>query len=180
LTGAGSEALLGHILPILEELLLKDDHWVFLPTGENNPALVSMASGLEDGELAILVKGKASLHDILARGHFAPAYRQRVLDFAGKLGEEMVIGGFRATRFAPPQLFVAHRRQALAAGVIAMADARLQPHRGVPLLLDLAAESAKVGLGIEAFQSAVESAYARAGAGGDFTRRSATTEDSGS
>ena len=56
------------------------------------------------------------------------------------------------------------------AGTIAMADAALQPHRGYPLLLDLAGLNAKLGLGIDAYQGVAEAAYARAGAGGLCTR----------
>jgi hypothetical protein len=166
LTGAGSMALLEHVLPILDRLLLQQKHWIFLPSSANNPALATMANALEDGELAIFVKGKASLEDVVERAHIASGYRERVHQFAASLGEQMVIGGFRATRHAPAQLFAAHTEHALTAGIIAMADAQLQPHRGVPLLLDLAGESAKLGLGIEAFHGAIESAYARAGRGG--------------
>ena len=77
-----------------------------------------------------------------------------------------MLGGFRATRYAPARLFVAHAERAAEAAVIALADASLQPHRGHPLLLDLAALGAQSGLGVEAFRGVIESAYARAGATG--------------
>ena len=123
----------------------------------------TLANALEKGQMAIFQKGKAALDDILERGHFPHGYRRKVEEFALRLGEVMVIGGFRATQHAPGQVFLAHREHSLAAGALAMADACLQPLRGFPLLLDLAALSAKVFLGVEAFQGMVESAYARAG-----------------
>jgi hypothetical protein len=169
LTGAGSMALIDHILPVLDQLLLQEHGWLFLPSPAASPALGTLADALEDGQLGIFVKGKATLEDILDRGHFETGYRNRVRSFVETLGETMVIGGFRATRHAPGQLFIAHKDDALTAGVIAMADASLQPHRGVPLLLDLAGLSAKVGLGIEAFHGVIEAAYAQAGAAGWFT-----------
>jgi hypothetical protein len=71
------------------------------------------------------------------------------------------VGGFRATPYAPAQLFVAHTDHALEAGIVALADAALQPQRGWPLLLELAALTARTNLGVEAFSGLVETAYAR-------------------
>ncbi len=161
LTGAGSVDLLDHVLPILERLLLENHRWLFLPNHECNAALLTLANALQEGELGIFVKGKATLQDILARGHFPPGYGPRVQKFATELGEQMVIGGFRATRDAPARLFAAHTKHGLLAGTLAMADAQLQPHRGTPLLLDLAGETARIGLGIEAFHGTIESLQAR-------------------
>jgi hypothetical protein len=169
LTGSGSMDLIEEVLPILERLLLQDKHWVFIPSSNGNKALATLANALEEKEIAIFQKGKAALDAILAAGHFEHGYRKKVGVFAERLGEAMVYGGFRATRFAPAQLFVAHADHALTAGTIAMADAALQPHRGYPLLLDLAGLNAKMGLGVEAFQGVAEAAYAKAGAGGLFT-----------
>ncbi len=164
LTGSGSMVLIDEALPVLENLLLDHKRWVFLLSPGSNFALATLANALAERELAIFQKGRAALEDILERGHFAHGYRRKVEDFARRLGESIVVGGFRATRHAPGQVFVAHADHALAAGVLALADAALQPHRGFPLLLDLAALSAKVFLGMEAFQGLVENAYAKANA----------------
>ncbi len=169
LTGSGSMALIDDALPVLERLLLEHKRWVFLLTPGSNFALATLANALHERQLAIFQKGKAALDEILERGHFQHGYRRRVEEFAQRLGEATVVGGFRATRGAPGQVFVAHTDHALAAGVLAMADAAMQPHRGFPLLLDLAAVSANVFLGMEAFQGLVGSAYAKAGAAHLFT-----------
>jgi hypothetical protein len=168
LTGSGSMALIDETLPVLDDLLLKETRWVFIPSTLSNRALTTLANALDPGQLAVFQKGKASLEDMVERGTYEAGYRRRVQAFAARAGEALVIGGFRATRYAPGQLFVAHADRALEAGVIALADAALQPHRGFPLLLDLAGLSAKAGLAVEAFQGVVESAYARAGASGLF------------
>ena len=175
LTGAGSTALLDHVLPILDQLLLQQTRWVFVPTS-SNAALTAMAAGLDAGELAILMKYKATLQDVLERGHFEQGYRKRVLDIAERLGERVVVGAFKATTHSPAQLFLAPAETALLAGIVAMADAQLQPHRVVPLLLDLAGESVKAGIGIEAFSGVVELAYARAGVGGLLVREPVLSE----
>ena len=169
LTGSGSMALIDEVLPVLEALLLKEKRWVFIPDSLSNRALGTLANALDPGEIAIIQKGKAMLDVMVESGTFDAEHRRRVQQFAAAAGEAIVIGGFRATPYAPGQLFVAHAENALLAGVLALADARLQPHRGFPLLLELAGMSAKIGLGVEAFQGMVESAYAKAGAGGLFS-----------
>lgn len=168
LTGSGCMALIDEVLPVLERLLLQETRWVFLPSTLSSPALTTLANALDAGQLAIFQKGKPSLEAMVETGTYEAGYKRRVEAFAARAGEAFVVGGFRATRYAPAQLFVAHADHALEAGVIAMADAALQPHRGFPLLLDLAGLSAKVGLGVEVFQGVVETAYARAGASGLF------------
>ena len=133
LSGSGSMALIDEVLPVLDQLLLQHRHWVFLPSMASNRALVTLANALEPGQLAIIQKGKASLDAMLAAGDFDTGYRRKVLDFTRQLGEVMVIGGFRATEYAPAQLFVAHAEHALPAGIIAMADATLQATSRRPL-----------------------------------------------
>jgi hypothetical protein len=166
LTGSQSMELIDVVLPILEALFLEERRWVFVPDSLDSLAYLTLAAALEPGELAIFQKAKPTLETIVERGHYEAGYKAKLRRFVDRAGEAMLIGGFRATRFGPPQLFFAHAEQALHAGLIAMADAALQPHRGFPLLLELAGISAKVGLGVEAFQGMVESTYAEAGAAG--------------
>ncbi len=162
LTGSGSTDLLDLALPLLDDLLLKNDRWVYLPAKLSHRAWLTVANALTPGEVAVLQKGKPMLDAMIETANYAPGYRTKVQKFAAKLGERTVVGAFRATPFAPPQLFVAHADRALEAGVLAMADASLQPHKGSPLLLELAALGAKVGLGVDAFQGVVEATYAKA------------------
>jgi hypothetical protein len=164
LTGSGSMSLIDESLPVLERLLLQHKRWMFLLSPGSHFALATLANALEERQVGIFQKGKAALDEILERGVFFHGYRRKVEDFGRRLGEAIVVGGFRATEHTPGQVFVAHGDHALPAGVLAMADATLQPQRGFPLLLDLAAVSAKVFLGMEAFQGLVESAYAKLGA----------------
>jgi len=169
LTGSGSMDLIDSVLPVLESLLLADRRWVFVPDNLDSLAFSTLAAALNPGELAIFQTAKATLDDIVDGGHYSTVARAKVRKFADFAGDAIVIGGFRAGRFASPQIFFAHAEHAIHAGLVAMADAELQPHRGFPLLLELAGVSAKVGLGIDAFQSTVESAYASAGAGGFYS-----------
>jgi len=152
-------------LPVLERLLLSEKRWVFVPDSLGSLAYSTIAAALHPGELVIIQRARPTFDAIVEKGHYDSAYREKVRRFVEKAGDAIVIGGFRASDFAPPQLFFAHAEHAIAAGMVAMADAELQPHRGFPLLLDLARLSCKTSLGIDAFQGMVEATYAKAGAG---------------
>jgi hypothetical protein len=177
-TGSGSMAVIDAILPVLESLLLGDKRWVFVPNSLSSQAYTMLAAALEPGHFAIFQKAKATLDEIIESGHYSTAARNKVRNFADLAGDSIVIGGFRAGRFAPPQIFFAHAENAVHAGIVAMADADLQPHRGFPLLLDLAGESAKMALGIDAFRGMVESIYASAGAGSFYSPDGVVLPDS--
>jgi hypothetical protein len=168
LTGSGCMALIDEALPVLERLLLDETRWVFLPAGLSSRALLTLAHALEPGELAIFQKGKPMLEDLVESGTYDAAHKRQVQAFAARAGEAFVVGGFRATPHAPARLFLAHAEHGLEAGILALADAALQPHQGFPLLLELAALGAQTGLGVEAFRGVVEAAYARTRAAGLF------------
>lgn len=58
--------------------------------------------------------------------------------FIDRVAEKVVVGVFRASAIAPPQLFYAHVDHAHFAAHVALADSMLEGHRGFPLLLRLA------------------------------------------
>lgn len=179
LTGSGSMDLIEAVLPVLEALLLTEKRWVYIPDSLSSLAYTTLAAALRPGELAIIQKAKPTLDAIVERGHYESGYKSRVRRFVDQAGDAIIVGAFRATRYSSPQLFFAHVEHALQAGLIAMADATLQPHRGFPLLLELAGISAKVGLGIEAFRGMVEATYARAGAASGYSADRVIVPESG-
>jgi hypothetical protein len=162
LTGSGCMELIDETLPILERLLLQETRWVFVPDRLSGRALATLANALRPGELAVFQKARPLLETMVEQGTYDASRRQLVQAFADRAGEALVVGGFRATPYAPAQLFVAHTEHALMSGIIALSDAALQPHCGWPLLLELAALTARHGLGVEAFHGLVETAYAQA------------------
>src|SRR5262249_4771418 len=58
--------------------------------------------------------------------------------FIERVASQVVVGLYRATALAPPQLFYAHRDHAHAAAHVVLADSMFQDQRGFPLLIDLA------------------------------------------
>ncbi len=77
----------------------------------------------------------------MCRVHYRGAWGDlidRLRQFANEVGSKVVVGVYRASRLAPPQIFYAHIDHAHEAALIALADSTLQEHRGFPMLIDLA------------------------------------------
>jgi hypothetical protein len=161
IANSGCPELLAYALPMLRRFFLEQDRWVYLPESTANQTLQTVANALNPGELAILQRANAMIYPILETAHVHASQREELDRFAQRFAEQVVIGGFRATPSSPAQLFIAPASRALEAGLIAMADASLSPVRGYPLLLQLAQQGAKTGLGIESFGGILEVAYAR-------------------
>jgi hypothetical protein len=77
----------------------------------------------------------------------------------------VLVGVFRASELAPPQVFFAHRDHYEEAAAIAIADSVLLPERGFPMLIDLADRACKSVYGGGSLRDMTDAAYARCGAG---------------
>ncbi len=85
--------------------------------------------------------------------------------FRDVVAPQVLVGVYRASLFAPPQVFYAHRDHFELAARIALADSELQPNRGFPVLIDLADRACKAVYGGGSLNEIASTAYARAGAG---------------
>jgi hypothetical protein len=101
------------------------------------------------------------LTDAAAQGH--PKQRRRLKAFLEAVTSEIVYGAFRVADGAPAQVFYAHRDHAHVAAAVAMADSALQPHRGFPMLIDLADLVCRTTFDATSFAGTVADAYAVAG-----------------
>ena len=81
--------------------------------------------------------------------------------FRDHVGPQVVVGLYRATADAPPQLFYAHRDHVHVAAQIAIADSVLVGHRGFPLLLDTADRICAAEFGGRRLEVAVQQVYAK-------------------
>jgi hypothetical protein len=89
--------------------------------------------------------------------------KQALNDFKDDCGTKVVMGLYRASWLAPPQVFYAHEDHVHEAVLIAMADSVLQEHRGFPMLIDLADNMCKTMFGADHFEASIQLAYAAAG-----------------
>lgn len=87
-----------------------------------------------------------------------------VMRFRDEVAPQVVYGVYRATPWAPPQVFYAHVGHAHVAARIALADSVLQERRGFPLLIDLADRVCGSVYGGGTLEEMAEAAYAAAGA----------------
>jgi hypothetical protein len=84
--------------------------------------------------------------------------------FRDRLAPRVVVGVYRATLLAPPQVFYAHEDHVHVAARIALADSALQEQRGFPLLLDMADRLCRQCAGGGSLAELADAAYLAAGA----------------
>ncbi len=152
--------LLRHGLQVLRALLLDNQRWVFVSEELKDRVLLTFAEALHPLEYAIV----GTLRPVLRRIITSTLPRRmtlqnELLQFVEDASEQIVVGVYRASRFAPPCIFYAHRDTAHQAALLALADSTLQEHRGFPMLLDLAKMVCKNTLGPEAFHATIQQAY---------------------
>jgi len=94
---------------------------------------------------------------------------QWVLKFQNEVASQVLVGVYRASALAPPQVFYAHREHFELAVAIAIADSVLLPDRGFPMLIDLADRACKSVYGGGSLRDMTDAAYARCGAGVRYT-----------
>jgi hypothetical protein len=81
-----------------------------------------------------------------------------------EIAPKVVVGVYRASVLAPPQMFFAHDDHADVAARIALADSVLQEQRGFPMLIDLADATCKSVYGGGSLTEIAGAAYAAASA----------------
>jgi hypothetical protein len=94
---------------------------------------------------------------------------QWVLKFQNEVASQVLVGVFRASELAAPQIFYAHRKEFELAAAIAIADSVLLPDRGYPMLIDLADRTCSSVYGGGKLREMTDLAYARNGAGFRYT-----------
>lgn len=163
LTGSGSMELLESALGVLRRLIDGHRKFVFVLSAPRERGLLTIGHALRPLEYAIVDTGHDRMEAIVEGGHYDKTYRALVRDFVATCGPQVVIGLYRVSDAAPPQLFYAHAEHAHAAALIAMADGTLQGHRGFPTLIDLADTVCRTTFGAGEFLDSVRLAYTDAG-----------------
>jgi hypothetical protein len=166
LTGSGMAKLLESSLDLLYDLIVGHQRFVFVPSAPRERMLLTIGQALRPLEFAIVDTMKERIERIVS-GHYRGEGWEKlagdVKTFAREVGPKIVVGVYRASEMAPPQLFYAHRDHAHKAALIAMADSIMQEHRGFPMLVDLADTVCRSTFGVDSFTSSTQLAYAEAG-----------------
>jgi hypothetical protein len=165
-TGSGMVDLVRASLALMTRLVLDHKCFVFVPSSTSARELLTIGNALQPMEYSIIDTQEEGLRRI-ALGHYRgdawEGVGEQVREFVEECGPKIVIGMYRASRFAPAQMFYAHIDHAHEAALIVMADSVLQEHRGFPMLIDLADGVCRASFGGDAFSASAQGAYAGVG-----------------
>jgi hypothetical protein len=173
---AGSIDLVIESTRILEALICGHKRFLFVPSEPADRLLLTIGDALRPLEYAIVYP----LSDQIGRFLEGVSYdlrtssdttvdgrqlrpREWVARFLKEVASKVAVGVYRASEVAPPRVFYAHVEHAQEAALIAMADSLMQPHRGFPMLLDVADHVCSATMGPDTLAGPLQAAYTRAG-----------------
>lgn len=163
---------------LLRELIEGHKKFVFVASEPGDRALMTIGQALRPREFAVIntlderidrfvetihFTGPASVDDRWDGKALSP--NEWVTTFRDEVASQVLVGVYRASAFAPPQVFYAHRDHFEVAARVALADSEIQPSRGFPVLIDLADRTCKSVYGGGGLHDIADAAYAKLGAG---------------
>jgi hypothetical protein len=86
--------------------------------------------------------------------------RKDLTTFMNDAAPKVLVGTYRASRFAPAQVFYAHRNFVHEAARIAIADSVLLDHRGFPMLIEMADNMCRTYFGAQTVDHPAFAAFA--------------------
>jgi hypothetical protein len=162
LTGSGSMPLLSASLEKLHQLVGVHRKFVFVPSAPRDRGLLTIGHALMPLEYAVIDTMTDRMLQVVENGHYDKTHLAKAGDFVHEIGPQVVLGLYRTTQAAPPQVFYAHRDHVHVAALIAMADSSLQELRAFPMLIDLADTLCRTTFGPSHFADSVRLAYTEA------------------
>jgi hypothetical protein len=173
---AGSLDLMIEATRILEELICRHKKFVFVPSEPSDRLLLTIGDALRPLEYAIVRPLSDQIAAFLAGADYDMqtssdttvdgrrlSPREWISRFRDVVAGQVAVGLYRASSVAPARLFYAHVEHAHEAAHIAMADSLLQPHRGFPMLIDVAHHVCAATLGPDTLAGPLQAAYTQAG-----------------
>jgi hypothetical protein len=177
LSGAGNPDMMIRSVRLLRRLIEDHQRFVFVASEPGERLYLTIGQTLHPCEYAIVgtlsdrieqyvaglqFSGRVTVDDCWDEKSLLPELW--VERFREEIASQVLIGVYRASPFAPPQTFYAHRDYVHIAARIALADSVLLPERGFPALIDMADQMCKSQYGGGSLQEVANAAYARAGA----------------
>ena len=167
-TGSSMVELAEAGLKLMRRLVLEHQKFVFIPSEPTARDLLTIGNALPPLHYAVVDTNETTLAKI-AGGHYrgeSSGWRKmarEVVQFVKDVGNQVVVGLYRASAMSPAQMFYAHVDHAHTAAMIAMADSVLREYRGFPMLIDLADDLCTASFGPDVFAASAMLAYSEAG-----------------
>jgi hypothetical protein len=161
---------------VLEEMIRRHKKFVFVPSAPVDRLLLTIGDALRPLEYAIVYPLSDQIAPFLANADYdlrtssdtsvdgkLLTPREWMARFRDDVASQVAVGVYRASEVAPARVFYAHVEHAHEAALIAIADSQLQPHRGFPMLIDVAHHVCAATLGPDTLAGPIQAAYTRAG-----------------
>jgi hypothetical protein len=178
LAGAGNPDVMIESVKVMRRLITDHQRFVFVSSESGDRELLTLGQALRPLEYLIV----QTLDERIERFAYDLQFSSRVTvnndwdgidlapngwvrKFCDEVANQVLVGVYRASWLAPPQVFYCHRKHFSTAARIAIADSVLLPDRGFPMLIDLVDRACKSVYGGGSLKEMADAAYARAGAG---------------
>ncbi|MBA4192009.1 MAG: hypothetical protein C0467_28860 [Planctomycetaceae bacterium] len=182
LAAAGSPDLAIESMKVLRRLIEGHRKFVYVSSESGDRDYLMIGQALRPLEYLIIGTLDERIEEFVNGIHFSgkPTVDDRwdgkklrpeewVIRFRDEVASQVLVGVYRASLLAPPQVFYAHRDHFELAAAIAIADSVLLPERGFPMLIDLADRACKSVYGGGSLRDIADTAYAQHGAAFRFT-----------
>jgi hypothetical protein len=174
---AGSIDLVIESTRVLEELICGHKKFVFVPSEPSDQLILTIGDALHELEYAIVYPLSDQIERFLESADYDLSTtsstttpdgrqlspRQWMVRFRDEIAGQVAVGVYRASEVAPARVFYAHVDHAHEAARIVLADSLLQPHRGFPMLIDVADHVCSATMGPDTLAGPIQAAYTRAG-----------------
>jgi hypothetical protein len=181
LAGAGNPDVMIESVKVMRRLIAEHKRFVFVSSESGDRDLLTLGQALRPLEYLIV----GTLNERIERFAYDLQFSSRVTvdnewdglaispnswvrKFCDEVAKDVLVGVFRASSLAPPQVFYCHREFFKIAARIAVADSVLLPDRGFPMLIDLVDRACKSVYGGGSLKEMADAAYAKAGGGGRY------------
>jgi hypothetical protein len=178
LSGAGNPNMMIRSVRLMRRLIEDHRRFVFVASEPGDLAYLTIGQALRPCEYAIVGTLAHRIERFVGDLSFAGSvdvddtWDGKPLDpelwvqrFHDEVAARVLVGVYRASPLAPPQMFYAHREHVHTAARIALADSVLLADRGFPALIDLADRTCASIYGGGSLHDIANAAYGRAGAG---------------
>lgn len=180
LAGAGNPDVMIESVKVLRRLIAGHRRFVFVSSESGDRDLLTLGQALRPLEYLIVSTLDERIERFISELKFSPRVtvnaewdgdgiahspEKWVLRFQDEVASQVLVGVYRASWLAPPQVFYCHRDHFPVAARIALADSVLLPDRGFPMLIDLVDRACKSVYGGGSLKEMADAAYAKAGAG---------------